>query len=199
MDENIEPSGRSFRRAGLILGALFLVAALAAAAYVAGRWMKPISQPLEQMLVDIHDASQDSVLAVQGVRINVASAEELPQYNPDAWGMFVERENNSIYIGTGSQTGVTLGPDGPVASYDGPLVEVVVTQETVLYRDVTEFSNGSYGGEVVQQKIEAGSLDDLIDGSQGVRAWGRKVGDRVIADVLLYSPPWIPQAPPGVP
>jgi hypothetical protein len=38
----------------------------------------------------------------------------------------------------------------------------------------------------IQQAIVTGSIEE-IDGARRVCIWGRTVGDRIIADVLLYS------------
>ena len=75
-------------------------------------------------------------------------------------------------------------------------VEVVITSDTIIYKDVPPMPAGGppLGGGKMQQKVEPGSLDE-IGGNSFVIAWGEKRGDRLIARVLLYSRPVFFQAP----
>jgi hypothetical protein len=89
------------------------------------------------------------------------------------------------------------GNGGPVTSggpgdNDGPKVEVVITNETILYRDATEVVPPSALNETttIQQVVEEGTLDDLTSDSM-VMVWGRKNGDRIIAEMIVYSQPVI--------
>ena len=79
-----------------------------------------------------------------------------------------------------------------LSSHDGPTVEVVVTTKTVVYRDTTmDQFNGKdlpNGNVTLQQVVEPGTLDELGQGSM-ITVWGKKTGDRLIADVLVYTLP----------
>jgi hypothetical protein len=44
------------------------------------------------------------------------------------------------------------------------------------------------GGPTIQQVVEPGTLDEIGDGSM-LTVWGKKTGDRIIADVLVYTQP----------
>jgi hypothetical protein len=68
-------------------------------------------------------------------------------------------------------------------------VEIVVTGETMIYKDVTQFP-APVKGEIhnVQQAAAEGTLDDL-NADTFVSVWGRRSGDRISADVLFYSNP----------
>jgi hypothetical protein len=138
--------------------------------------------------------------------IEMIPASELPETEPEARGSFVERKDNTIVIqedsmemGKGGVV-VQVGPgegSGPVTSGgpgggDGPKVEVVITNETVIYRDATEMVPPSELNETntIQQVVEEGTLDDLTSDSM-VMVWGRKNGDRIIADMIVYSQPVI--------
>jgi hypothetical protein len=80
----------------------------------------------------------------------------------------------------------------------GPKAEVVVTTETILYHDTTEPPARRPSGNdprVLQQTVEQGSLDDLAISQSLVMVWGRMSGDRIIAEVLLYSNPAYLQGP----
>jgi hypothetical protein len=71
----------------------------------------------------------------------------------------------------------------------GIKVEVVVTSATRIYKDVTEFP-APVNGEIhnVQQAAAEGTLDDL-NTQTFLSVWGRRSGDRIIADVLFYTNP----------
>ena len=61
----------------------------------------------------------------------------------------------------------------------GHKVEVVITNATTIYRDDFEFHPDS-----IQQTVAETSLD-AIDLQMLITIWGRKNGERVIADILL--------------
>jgi hypothetical protein len=121
-------------------------------------------------------------------------APELPTAEPDITGVFVRRQNNSFYIGTGNITGSKkAGPNGaPEISvgYDGPVLEVVVTTNTKIYSDVTaqNIRNRPHDNTPIQQIVVPGNLDEM-DHNTIVNAWGNKSGDRLIANVLVYNNP----------
>ena len=199
----------------LALAALVLVIMLAAAAFLAGRLMnrKPSSRPQSQILggpagsggvafsADASGSSGPSFSSGEGesIQLDFQPAEELPTTQPATSGLFTRREDNSIFLGTGNMSvSVMAGPNGGdaaelSASYDGPVVEVVITKETLLYRDATQpdMENPS---AAVKQEVEPGTLEDLNSQSM-VTVWGQKTGDRIVAEVILYSLPMMIQAP----
>jgi hypothetical protein len=138
--------------------------------------------------------------------VNMTPAPELPTTQPDATGTFAERKDNTITIqtismemGKGGGVVVAVGAeDGGVPSTsgmdaDGPKVEVVVTNQTKIYRDATDMGEPPTSGNqtiTVQQVVEPGTLDDLKSQTM-LMVWGRKNGDRIIADVISYSNPII--------
>jgi hypothetical protein len=133
----------------------------------------------------------------QRVRINVDDiepAKEVPQTPADVRGLFDHRQDNSIFIGTGKVTvGIERDPSGKVetsAQHDGPVVEVVVTSQTKIYIDMTmrQFNGPPPEGQKIQQVVEPGSADEIGQASL-ITVWGKKTGDRFIAEVLVYSPP----------
>lgn len=134
----------------------------------------------------------------QTVRIgpdDIQPAKELPHTPADIRGVFDHRQDNSIFIGTGRVT-VSVGTNDQtgevqtVSDHDGPTVEVVVTAQTVVYCDVTmkQFNGPPPEGQKIQQVLEPGSLDDIGQASM-ITVWGKKTGDRLIADVLVYTSP----------
>lgn len=123
--------------------------------------------------------------------LNIKPATELPATNPVVNGIFVDRKDNSLFVGTGDINVIVEAAPGEEpqtdTNFSGPKVEVVVSAETMVYKDTTELNPEDPGAEV-QQTVEASTLDEIGEQSS-ITIWGRKSGDRVIAEVLLYSNP----------
>jgi hypothetical protein len=68
---------------------------------------------------------------------------------------------------------------------------VVLTPDTLIYRDVTDLSipPDQEGGEreIVQQVRQVDSADD-VTGNLELEIWGERRGDRIVATVLVYGP-----------
>jgi hypothetical protein len=122
---------------------------------------------------------------------DITPAPELPNTKADITGSFVERKDNTIVVQAVSfDTGVGgVSGESPLDENSGIRVEIVITGETQIYRDVTQFP-APVNGEIhnVQQAAEEGTLDDL-NSQTFVSVWGRRSGDRVVADVLYYMNP----------
>ena len=121
----------------------------------------------------------------------ITPAPELPIAQADITGTFVERKDKTIIVQAVS-FGVGIGgisSEGPMDENSGIQVEIVVTGATRIYKDVTEFP-APVNGEIrnVQQAAEEGTLDDL-NTQCFLSVWGRRSGDRIIADVLFYMNP----------
>jgi hypothetical protein len=139
-------------------------------------------------------------------------ASELPKTQPAVVGQFEERKDNTIIVSSipmkagGGGVVVSVHKDnggddnggestvGSPADNSGPKVEVVVTNETIIYKDTTEPPSPSGGNQTIQQTVGEGSLADLSSNSF-ITVWGRKSGDRIIAEVLLYSQPVVFKRP----
>jgi len=179
----------------------FLIVVVGAAAFLAGRMLNGGVSPLGLFGL----GGQGGVMSFS---VNIVPAEELPKTPPEVTGPFVERKDNTIVVssvpldaGGGDvvvQTGGGEGESaGPITSMDmtsGPKVEVVITSDTIIYRDTTQPPSGNSGMETIQQTVEESMLDDLNSDSM-VRVWGRKSGDRIIAEVLFYSSPVVFKKP----
>ena len=169
----------------LVLGILVLLI-VAAAAFVAGRLFSRGVGPLGLF-----------GLAGEGDGISILPAEELPITPPEVEGLFVERQDNIIFVETNPPGGDGVS-GSPVGMGGGPKFEVVVTTETILYRDTTQPPARRPSGDdprELQQIIEEGTLEDLNDSQSLVMVWGRKSGERIIAEVLVYSNPAYLQKP----
>jgi hypothetical protein len=116
---------------------------------------------------------------------NVTPAPEIPTTPPEVSGLLVERKDNVVILQSVSfdaGSGWHLGESNePMDSSSGPKVEVVVTTGTTIYRDDFEFNQDS-----VQQTVEEATLDS-IDSQKLITVWGRKEGDRIIAEILLIQ------------
>jgi len=177
----------------VIFGILILL--VGAAAFIGGRMLNGKVGPLG---FGMPMGGGDTM----SVSVQITSASELPTTEPEAVGLFFERKDNSIVVATvsmgkGGGGGVIVerSEGGAVAGSpldnDGPKVEVVVTGETTIYLETTQPPSGPpSAGEnlVLQQTVAEGSLDDLTPQSF-VTVWGRKSGDRIIAEVLFISNP----------
>ena len=122
---------------------------------------------------------------------DITPAPELPATRADVTGSFLERQDNTIFVQAVSFAVGVGGVSGevPMNENSGIKLEVVVTSATRIYKDVTEFP-APVNGEIhnVQQAAEEGTLDDL-NTQCFLSVWGRRSGDRIIADVLFYMDP----------
>lgn len=122
---------------------------------------------------------------------DITPAPELPQTTPEITGFFVERKDNAVIVQTtsfGAGVGGVAG-NAPQDVESGPKVEVIVTVGTTVYRETTDFGRPVPGENYfVQQTVEEATLDDL-NSQTLITVWGRKNGDRVIADIFLYLNP----------
>ncbi|HTP08813.1 MAG TPA: hypothetical protein VMP08_11210 [Anaerolineae bacterium] len=184
------------RRTGLIVGGVIaLIVLLGGAAFVGGRLLNNQAAPAP---------GPDGLMikggpgGAQGVSVQIEPAKELPAAKADALGLFAERKDNSIFVTIGSKFMVQVDKNGNVNTQtdgNGDKLEIVVTGDTTIYKDVTEASlNNPPSNGTVQQQLAPGSLDEIGTNSF-VSAWGEKRGDRVIAKVLMYSQPMMIKKP----
>lgn len=183
----------------IVLGIVVVV--VGAAAFIAGRLLNQGVGPLGLGLPLGNGGD------VMSVSVQIEPAPELPKAKPDVTGLFVERKDNTVIVSSipmdAGGGGVVVstsggsesesGGEGPVFSSspngnDGPKVEVVITNDTIIYKETTEPPDPSSGNQTIQQTVGEGTLDDL-NSQSFVTVWGRKSGDRIIADVLFYSQP----------
>ncbi len=126
----------------------------------------------------------------EGERPNfqIVPAAELPTTPPNVRGVVTQRADNTISVVERS----AFGPNGGANQSQGstaPQVEVVVTNDTVLYHDITRanLNEGAPAG-TIQQKLEAGSMDG-INANSRVTVWGDQSGQQLTAKVLVYADP----------
>jgi hypothetical protein len=184
------------KRIIFVVGILIIV--VGAAAFTAGKMLTQKVGPLGFFGLPMGGGGMMSI------SVQLTPAPELPTTKADVTGLFVSRQDNTVTVQSVSMEmgkgGVVVsgssGGDGPITSgssadaNNGPKVEVVITAETKIYRDTTQVGEPSTGNanQIVQQTVEESTLDNLNSQSM-VTVWGRKNGDRIIADVLFYSNP----------
>jgi hypothetical protein len=186
----------------IIVGGLILVAVLAAGAFTAVRLLATPDEAAATsgggrviQSVDVQDGG-----VPVSVQTTILPAPELPDEPTAASGIFVRREDNTIVIGTGNidvEVDVEVNPETGqetttlIPSSDGPEIEVVITHDTMVYLDVTDFSiDGpieSGEREIVQAVRPVATAGEIGENTE-LQVWGERSGDRVIATIVVYGP-----------
>ena len=190
------------KRRTLIAGAGVLVAVLAAGVGIVVAQLVGSGDVLGVRglgMVDeyVDDYGQGPV----SMRVVTIPSPDLPDTQPEADGLFLRRLDNSIFIGTGDISArieireTIHGTEEPLVSieHSGLELECVVTRDTVIYEDVTDRPNtqdenrkpGEYEF-TVQQRVRRVESVDGIGPSDELAVWGRRSGDRVVAEVVVY-------------
>ena len=182
------------KKKGIMIGVglAVLVVLLAGAAFIGGRLMNGQGLPGFSGGPQVFTSGGNTTVKI-GPN-DIQPAKELPQTPADVRGLYDHSQDNSIFVGTGNvQMSVQKDQSGQVhtsANHSGPVVEVVVTTQTKVYQDTTmeQFNGPPPSGQKIQQVVEEGSLDDIGEYST-ITVWGKKTGDRYIAEVLVYTGP----------
>lgn len=197
-EETMEPKRGS---KGLIIGGIVLLVLLAGAAFVGGRLLNQAktdrttaagSDPAMPGLppggaFNVEEGEGASLNDGEAVDIQITPAPELPAREPDARGLYVNREDDTITIGTGKVTTFAAEGEAPEYNYEGLAVEVLVTNQTALYEDTTQFTPGQ--AAPMQQTVRPlDNLDDLDEGTN-LQVWGRREGDRIVAETIVLTRP----------
>jgi hypothetical protein len=164
------------KKLALLVGGLVLF--ISAAAFIGG---KLLNQRMDPVAPDAPFRGD--------FRSMILPAPELPATLPDVTGSFVERQDNMIVIETKSLETSSVVSVSPANTrrQSGPRVEVVITGKTLTFRETTHPSEPlSAENQTIQQTVEQATLEDL-DSQSMLMVWGRKNGDRIIAEVLMYS------------
>jgi hypothetical protein len=188
------------KQIGLIVGGILLLVILGAAAFVGSRLLAGSSPSAansggDRVIFQGMAGGPNGGIR-KSIQLDIESAPELPTSPAAATGIFVRREDNRYFVGTGNiRMMISANQSGGAPqtdfSYDGPVVEVVVTRETQLYQDVTEPNfEAAQNGELKLQQVlaPADSLDD-VDENTALQVWGERRGDRLIAAIVVYQQP----------
>ena len=190
------------KRALVGLGIVGLVGLLVAGVFTAVQLLAP--QEVDTVAAGNGRTIQSVQVANDGapvaVNTTILPADELPQEPAAAFGIVQSKEDNTIIMGTGSidldvdvevdpatgQETTTLLP-----TTDGPDVEVVITADTLIYKDITDLAISGVvesGERSIQQTVRlVDSVDEIGENSE-LEVWGEKRGDRIVADVLVFGP-----------
>ena len=173
-----------------------LVVIVAAGAFTAVRLIAAQNGPADlpsgaMVFEDVMDDGSGNPVTVKTV---ILPAAELPQRPSEAGGVLLRQEDNSYFVGTGSisvSINVVNGETSTAVEHSGPEIEVVAGRETQFYRDVTEvsFAAAESKEQTLQQEVLAVEQPETMPDGANFQAWGEKRGDRVIADIIVYSEP----------
>jgi hypothetical protein len=162
-----------------------LVLLLGGAAFVGGRLLSSPNVTNGTQGVMVSGSGDVKTGAV--VLLDIEHAAEMPDEPADLTGLFVRREDNRLFVGTGETSAFKVNGKWEF-HHDGPVVEVVTTHDTLIYRDDTlQQLGGVAPSGPIEQVLEPGSLDE-IDKNSTVQAWGERRGERLIAEVIVFTP-----------
>ena len=112
--------------------------------------------------------------------IELNPADVLPDSPSTLFGIVDHCRDNSIFV-------TQLPPlDQIIATGEaekGPIVEIVVLNDTSIYKDVT---SGEVEDGAVQEKVALGFVEEIGSGNL-ISVWGEQRGDRIVADIVKYN------------
>ncbi len=193
------PEIRPRKRTGLIVGGVVLLIVLIGAAFVGGQLLNRTT-PTGNGGGGMSFTTQGGPGGGQAMSVEIVPAKELPTTPPDSIGLFARRGDQSVVVSetSGGRVMMMVDESGKVSSQtEGASreTEVVVTADTLIYRDATQPDPDNLPADgKFQQKVEPGTLDEIGENSF-VSAWGERRGDRLIARVIMYSRPMMFAAP----
>jgi len=117
----------------------------------------------------------------------IVPAAELPTTQPNVRGSVVQRADKTISVS--ERGGFGPGEANRAQNNNAPQFEVVVTNDTLIYHDITRMNlNEGAPSGTIQQKLETGSLEAINPNSR-ITVWGDQNGQQLTAKVLVYSDP----------
>lgn len=134
------------------------------------------------------------------VQTTILPDEDLPDEQPEVSGIVLAREDDVLTLGTGDiDVSVEVKVDAAtgqeqttvVPSTNGPELEVVLTRDTLFFRDVTDVAGQqpAASGEVtITQEVQPVDNPDLIEPQMEVQVWGERSGDRITAEIVVFGP-----------
>jgi hypothetical protein len=183
------------RSVWIAIGLIVVLAVLGAGAFTAVQLLTTQNDPDvpagAQVFEDVFDDGSGNPVTVKTV---ILPAPEIPISNDGVGGVFLRQEDNSYFVGTGDSSVSVQVENGEAATaidHSGPEVEVVVSQDTIFYEDITEVSFAASEGESKEQTVqqEVRQVDPPSDLTQGVSlmVWGERRGDRIVATVVVFA------------
>jgi hypothetical protein len=203
-NSNVEVNKPSRKNIFWIIGAVLIIAVLAGGAFMAMRLLNAKTPDTAggdlggggSLGLHVTGGSVPGAAPSGGksVSIKMIPSKDLPQQKADISGMVVKTQDNSLFVGemTSMMVSSINGKISTSPTPAGPYMEVVVSKETKIYRDVTmnslpDPSKVSGNSFEVEQKLDAGALSDVVAGNSNIQVWGQKRGDRLIADIVVVQ------------
>lgn len=181
------------RTVWIVIGIIALLAILGGGAFTAVQLLANQGEsdiPAgAQVFEDVFDDGTGNPVTVKTV---ILPAAELPVDQSGVAGVFLRQEDNSYYVGTGS-TSVNIqienGEPSVAVDHSGPEVEVVVSNDTIFYEDITEvsFEASESKEQTLQQVVRQVDEPAELLGGASFTAWGERRGDRVVATVVVFT------------
>lgn len=180
-----------------ILGVGLVVVVLAAGGFTAVQLLADQSGeddiPAGAMVFeDVFDDGSGSPVTVKTI---IEPSADLPDRPAEASGVFLRQVDNSYFVGTGSvsvNVSTVNGETSTAVDHSGPEIEVVVGRDTVFYRDVTQFElefSESTEQRLQQEVVRLDTQPETVPDGGSFSVWGEKRGDRVVAEVVVFSNP----------
>jgi hypothetical protein len=168
---------------------------LAGGAYFAGRLFNNQANPFSGTIT-----SPDGSTTSMTIDMEMTPAAEVPVLPEIASGIYIDHVDNIITInefstnamGGNSEVVVSVSEDGSIsadAGDDAKKTEVLINTKTKIYRDDTDLMKAvDEGKKSIQQILSEGNIDEM-NNMTFLSVWGRKNGDRIIADTIIYTSP----------
>jgi len=191
------------KKTAMIVGGIALLAALLAAGAYTAVQLLSAAEPqatsagpgrvMESVMVE-NDGSPVSV------RTTILPSPDLPAEESAAFGVFISRQDDNIIIGTGNidlDVDIEVDPQSGqeqttvIPRTDGPELEVVISNDTQIYRDVTDLSGpgpSKSGEREIQQQVKRVDSAEDIGQNTEIEVWGDRRGDRLFATTVVFGP-----------
>jgi hypothetical protein len=162
-----------------------LILLLSGAAFVGGRLLTDREMPAGNQQIVLSDSGGG--VSTTGTMIETLQADEMPDRAPDVAGLFTRREDNRLFVGTGALSAMKV-EDRWEFHHDGPVIEVVTTHDTLVYRDDTLQEFGDVPPADRVQQVLTSSTVDKVERNSTLSVWGEQRGERLVADVIVFFP-----------
>jgi|GEM_PF-5193206 hypothetical protein len=124
----------------------------------------------------------------QATEVRFIPPEELPARPPEASGLVKEIQGNLITLEVPGPGGGAIysGPEGVRKEGEWRELQVVVTQETQIFRRLPPSPEEMCKGGTVRGRVEEASLSEIEPNAQ-IEVWGREEGGRIVAEVICLG------------
>src|SRR5262245_8314622 len=146
------------RQITIIIGMILLIGFIAGAAFIAAR-LWATTAPEGGLQQGVFQLAGDDGGGLQTIKLEIEPAPELPSRPAEVRGIFVRQEDDNSFVGTGEiemmvEVDKVTGQPTFSSHHEGPVVEVVVNRETLIYQDTTPIGFQPGGDGKFQQKVQ---------------------------------------------